>query len=157
MMQGLVTVLRERRSWVVVLAVWVALAATFALAADERDQWQQPGRVMADLGLRPGAAVADVGCGYGYFTFRLRDAVGEKGKVVAADIDPGAVEAVRKAAARDGLSNVETIVSDPTDAKLQPESIDACLVCDVIHEADRRPKPLSSPAPIPMKARVRFP
>jgi ubiquinone/menaquinone biosynthesis C-methylase UbiE len=89
---------------------------------------------MADLSLKPGASVADVGCGAGYFTFRLRNAVGEQGKVFAVDIDPGAVKGVRDEAARQHLNNVQVILSEPADTKLQPECLDACLVCDVLHE-----------------------
>jgi SAM-dependent methyltransferase len=89
---------------------------------------------MADLGLKPGAIVADVGCGQGYFTFRLRDAVGPRGKVFAVDIDPGAVDAVRREAGQKHLDNVEAILSEPSDTRLRPESVGGCLVCDVIHE-----------------------
>ena len=48
---------------------------------ESRDQWQQPARVMVDLGLKSGMKVADIGCGRGFFTYRLARAVGEKGKV----------------------------------------------------------------------------
>ena len=60
--------------------------------------------------------------------------MGERGKVFAVDIDSGAVEAVRETAEREHLKNIEAILSGPADTKLQPESIDACLVCDVVHE-----------------------
>ena len=53
----------------------------------QRDTWQRPVRVMEDLGIRPGSAVADVGAGGGYFTFRLAARVGAKGKVYAQDLD----------------------------------------------------------------------
>ncbi|MGH7887023.1 MAG: methyltransferase domain-containing protein, partial [Candidatus Binatia bacterium] len=52
-----------------------------------RDQWQQPDRVIATLKLRPGDQVADLGAGGGYFTFKLAKAVGPTGKVYAVDID----------------------------------------------------------------------
>ena len=44
-----------------------------------RASWQLPDRVMDALALTPGARVADIGAGDGYFTFRLADAVGAEG------------------------------------------------------------------------------
>jgi len=45
----------------------------------DRDEWQQPERVVADLALAPARKVADLGAGGGYFTFRLARAVGPMG------------------------------------------------------------------------------
>ena len=61
------------------------------LAADwlerpEREREEAPGKLMEALKLKAGEAVADLGCGSGYFTFRLADKVGPKGKVFAVDI-----------------------------------------------------------------------
>jgi predicted methyltransferase len=50
-----------------------------------RDRWQQPDRVMAELGLQPGNQVADLGAGGGYFTVRLARAVAPSGVVYAVD------------------------------------------------------------------------
>jgi ubiquinone/menaquinone biosynthesis C-methylase UbiE len=105
-----------------------------AQAGESREDWQQPDRVMADLGLKPGERVADVGCGGGYFTFRLAKAVGPTGKVFAADINPQLLNGLRDRVAREHLTNIEVVLSEPTDTKLQPESCDTVLLCDVVHE-----------------------
>ena len=120
--------------WIVVILLCILLAGAVVLAGDDRDNWQQPTRVMADLAIRPGVSVADVGCGYGYFTFRLREAVGEQGTVFAVDVNPQAIEAVKQTAARQHVVNVKATVSESTDPKLPPASLDICLMCDVIHE-----------------------
>jgi len=120
----------------------VSLAAALCLGAESRDQWQQPDRVVADLGLKSGATVADVGAGRGYFTFRLAAAVGEKGKVFATDIDAKALAAVKEQAARENRKNVETVLGDPTDPKLAPACADAVLLSDVLHHVD---EPLRAP------------
>jgi ubiquinone/menaquinone biosynthesis C-methylase UbiE len=111
-------------------------AAAPCLAAESRESWQQPERVVADLGLKAGASVADVGAGRGYFTFRLAAAVGENGKVYATDIDAKALQAVKDQAAKQNARNVETIVSEPTDTKLAPASVDTAILCDVLHHVD---------------------
>jgi len=109
------------------------LPAVPSLAAENRDDWQQPDRVVADLNLGSGAVVADVGAGRGYFTFRLAAAVGEKGKVFATDIDTKALAAVKEQAEKQKVKNVETVPGEPTDTKLAPASADAALLCDVLH------------------------
>jgi ubiquinone/menaquinone biosynthesis C-methylase UbiE len=107
-----------------------------------RNDWQQPDRVVSDLGIRPGTKVADIGSGEGYFALRLAKAVGKKGLVFAVDIDALALDALKKQAEREHLMNVVVVVSEPTDTKLQPESVDMLFICNVLHhvpEAQRLP------------------
>src|SRR5215468_10173457 len=47
----------------------------------ERDKYQKPHEVITALDLKPGEAVADIGAGSGYFTFRLAHHVGDAGRV----------------------------------------------------------------------------
>ena len=54
----------------------------------ERAKWQKPDEVVAALKLEPGERAADVGCGPGYFTLPIANAVGPTGKVWAVDIEP---------------------------------------------------------------------
>jgi ubiquinone/menaquinone biosynthesis C-methylase UbiE len=135
------------RPHIIALTLTVFLAGVSGWAAEakpseNRENWQQPDRVMSDLALKPGAIVADVGCGSGYFTFRLAKAVGEKGRVFAADIDTKALTNLKNRMEKTPSKNIETIQSEPTDTKLQPASCDAVLLCNVLHEAsepDRQP------------------
>jgi ubiquinone/menaquinone biosynthesis C-methylase UbiE len=41
------------------------------LSEGERDRWQRPDDVIESLKLKDGNAVADVGCGVGYFSLKL--------------------------------------------------------------------------------------
>jgi acetyl esterase/lipase/ubiquinone/menaquinone biosynthesis C-methylase UbiE len=119
-----------------------ALLPGIAVAADDRQQWQQPDRVMQDLGLKAKARVADIGCGSGYFTFRLAQAVGPQGKVFAVDVSDKALTPVRQRIEREHLTNIEVILSAPRDTKIAPESVDAALLCIMLHDvggADRLP------------------
>jgi ubiquinone/menaquinone biosynthesis C-methylase UbiE len=113
-----------------------------AVQAENRDEWQQPDRVVADMALPAGATVADVGCGEGFLTFRLAKQVGESGKVFAADISAKALDAVRRRITRERRTNIEVIESAPANTRLQTASVQAVLLCDVLHEmpaADRLP------------------
>ena len=51
---------------------------------------------MDAMGVKSGHRVADIGSGYGYFTFRLAARGGAEGKVYAVDIDEEAVDKVRR-------------------------------------------------------------
>jgi ubiquinone/menaquinone biosynthesis C-methylase UbiE len=131
--------------WYVLAAALLCTAALPAVVASQRgdrEEWQQPARVIADLGLRQGSVLADIGCGSGYFTFGLARTVGQAGKVYAVDIDESAVRAVRQRARPAGVGNVEGVVSQPTDTKLADGALDAAFFCDVFHEVppdDRLP------------------
>lgn len=109
------------------------LGSTVILAEDRND-WQQPDRVMSDLGIKPGIRVADIGCGEGYFALRLARSVGEQGLVFTVDVNAHSLDVLKKHAEQEHLTNLVSVVSEPTDVKLQPECVDALLVCDVLHE-----------------------
>jgi predicted methyltransferase len=102
-----------------------------------RDEWQQPDRVIADLSLAPGARVADLGAGGGYFTFRLARAVGPGGHVYAVDIDEQMNAYVAKEAAKQGLANVSTVLATESDARL-PEPVDLVFTSDTYHHLTDR-------------------
>ncbi|MEV6419285.1 methyltransferase domain-containing protein [Streptomyces sp. NPDC051662] len=55
---------------------------------------------VADLGLRPGDAVLDAGCGTGRALPPLRDAVGVRGTVLGVDLTPEMLEAAVRAGRR---------------------------------------------------------
>lgn len=103
----------------------------------DRDEWQQPERVVADLGLAPGAKVADLGAGGGYFTFRLARAVGPGGRVYAVDIDEGMNAHVAREARKQGLANVRTVLAATDDARL-PEPVDLFFTSNTYHHLEER-------------------
>jgi predicted methyltransferase len=103
----------------------------------DRDEWQQPARVIADLALAPGAKVADLGAGGGYFTFPLAEAVGPQGLVFAVDIDEGMNAFVLREARERGLANVRTVLAAADDPKL-PEPVDLFFTSNTYHHLENR-------------------
>lgn len=99
----------------------------------KRDEWQRPSEVFDALGVQPGHRVADIGCGFGYFTFRLAPRVGAEGKVFAVDIDKEAIDKVRNRKDREKLEQVEPILGASTDPRL-PNDLDSVLIVDAYHE-----------------------
>jgi predicted methyltransferase len=100
----------------------------------QRDSWQRPIEVMERLDIRPGSAVADIGAGGGYFTFRLAARVGLNGKVFAQDVNKSSLDKIADRAQNDKLQQIKTIQGTQDDAKLPNSSLDAILVVDAFHE-----------------------
>lgn len=98
-----------------------------------RDAWQRPAEVFDALAVKPGHRVADIGSGFGYFTFRLAARVGAEGKVFAVDIDKEAIDKVRRRKEREKLAQVEPILGESHDPHL-PNDLDSVLIVDSYHE-----------------------
>jgi ubiquinone/menaquinone biosynthesis C-methylase UbiE len=99
----------------------------------ERDQEERPDLVMAALALRPGEVAADVGCGTGYFTWRMAQAVGETGRIYGVEIQPEMLDRLGVAMKQRGIGNVAGILGAPDDPRL-PAPVDLVLMVDVYHE-----------------------
>jgi predicted methyltransferase len=108
-----------------------------AYAGDDRDSWQQPERVIQELGISPGDLVADLGSGGGYFTFRLGEAVGDTGRVYAVDVDAEMNERLERLASERGASNVAVVLADYGDPKI-PESVDLIFTSNTYHHIEDR-------------------
>jgi SAM-dependent methyltransferase len=102
----------------------------------EREAEEAPSMLLKSLKLHPGMAVADVGAGSGYLTFRMAKLVAPSGKVFAEDIQPEMLDIIRKRMSESGLSNVVPVLGTVTETKLPPHSVDLILLVDVYHEFD---------------------
>ncbi len=102
-----------------------------------RDAWQQPDRVIAELGLTPSMVVADVGAGTGYFAVRLAKVVA-RGQVLATDIEPAMVTYMAERARREQLTNLKAVQSTADDPALPAGGVDRILVVDVWHHLGDR-------------------
>lgn len=76
----------------------------------ERRKWQDPERALTEIGLKPGMIFVDMGCGDGYFAIPAARMVGPKGKIIAIDIDEGAIERLRQQAEEEGLRQLSAEV-----------------------------------------------
>jgi ubiquinone/menaquinone biosynthesis C-methylase UbiE len=103
-----------------------------------RDQWQQPEKVIAALQIHPGEKIADLGAGGGYFTFKLAAAAGPTGKVYAVDVDHEMVELINNQAQKDSVKNVETILAKINDPLLPKDGVDLIFTSNTYHHFDDR-------------------
>jgi ubiquinone/menaquinone biosynthesis C-methylase UbiE len=98
-----------------------------------RDEYQKPHEVITALGLKPGEAIADIGAGSGYFTFRLAHHVGDAGRIYAVDVSPDMIVHLNRHIRDLGAKNVVSILSAPDDPLLADTSIDRFFICDTWH------------------------
>lgn len=104
------------------------------LTRPDRDSEEQPDRVVRELNIAPGSTVADLGAGVGYFTWRLAEAVGTDGKVIAVDVQPGMLERLSANLAERDIHNVDIVLGTEDDPRLPVGTLDLVLLVDVYHE-----------------------
>jgi ubiquinone/menaquinone biosynthesis C-methylase UbiE len=104
------------------------------LERPEREKEEHTSKLLPPLKIKPGDHVVDLGAGSGYYTFRLAQLVGDKGKVYALDIQQEMLDIIRNRLRRTGLTNVELVKNTETELKLKENSIDLFLMVDVYHE-----------------------
>lgn len=100
----------------------------------DREDTEQPEKVLDALAIPAGATVADVGAGSGYFSVRIARRVGPSGRVIATDIQPQMLDLLRDRAKAAHVTNVDPVLCTENDAKLPAGAVDLALMVDVYHE-----------------------
>jgi len=103
-----------------------------------RDAWQKPDAVLHAIGVKPGMTVADLGAGTGYFSVHLAKAVGEKGRVLAIDVEPKLVDYMKERAAKASLAQLVPVLAPTDDPRLPERGVDLVLIVDTWHHIDDR-------------------
>jgi ubiquinone/menaquinone biosynthesis C-methylase UbiE len=116
------------------IAAVMGYQAASWLERPEREKEEHCSKLLEALKLKPGDVLADVGAGSGYYTFRMADRVGPKGKVYAVDIQKEMLDLIRKRMKAGKVANVEPVLGTLTDPKLPAGSVDLILLVDVYHE-----------------------
>jgi arsenite methyltransferase len=133
----------QNRVFEALILVFVLLAGCaklkqWAYEGLNREDWQQPERVIQSLELQAGDHVADLGSGSGYFTFPLARAVGPGGKVYAVDIDNEMNNLITDRVQKMGAANVQVVLAEPNDPKLPTTGVDLILTVNTYHHIEDR-------------------
>ena len=104
------------------------------LIRDSRQREEDCELMLANLKLKPGMTVCDMGCGNGFYTLRMAEMVGEKGKVFAVDIQSEMLRLMQARAAERKLANIVSVLGTVADPKLPAGKMDLILCVDVYHE-----------------------
>lgn len=103
----------------------------------ERLKWLPPSEVLSRLHLVPGARVADVGAGTGYFSIPVAKAVGNEGKVFAVDMQQEMLDRLRqKLEQPDAPGNISLHLGGASQLPLPDDSVNLALYANIWHELD---------------------
>jgi 2-polyprenyl-3-methyl-5-hydroxy-6-metoxy-1,4-benzoquinol methylase len=123
---------------------WAQLAARKAddwvttLESPQRVAGQKVDQVLANLSLKPGMVVADIGAGSGLFSRPLAKAVGPGGKVYAVDIQQDLLDYIARRDTEENIRNVQTVLGGFDDPKLPAPNVDLAFINDVLHHIEHR-------------------
>ena len=113
----------------------VSVASADASSNEQaRDDRREAVTVMDLAAIRPGMTVADIGAGAGYYTVRLADRVGKKGRVLAEDIDRDALTRLGSRVEAEHLDNVSIKLGTEVDPRLPAGSFDRIFMVHMYHE-----------------------
>jgi SAM-dependent methyltransferase len=107
--------------------------------------WEPSGRqLLSKIGEGSGGRALDIGCGALGWLRILSEWVGAFGEVVGTDIDESLLDAARSFLAAEGIPNVELVVDDLFDSKLEPRSFDLVHARYVIAPLGRGPEQVAA-------------
>lgn len=104
------------------------------LIRDNREQEERCSLMLANLGLKRGMKICDMGCGNGFYSLKMAQAVGDKGHIYCVDVQPEMLVFLNDRADKQGISNVSPILGTFSDPRLPDGTIDLILLVDVYHE-----------------------
>ncbi len=84
-------------------------------------------RAIAQLRLKPGDVVLDLGCGTGLSFALLEDAIGPGGKLIGVELTPAMLAKAREKVSEHQWENIHLIEANAEEVNLPPESVDAVL------------------------------
>lgn len=104
------------------------------LVRDTREREERCSLMLANLGVKPGMTVCDMGSGNGFYTLQIAKMVGPKGHVYAVDIQPEMLKMLNDRADVQGITNISPILGTGINPRLPSGRIDLILCVDVYHE-----------------------
>jgi demethylmenaquinone methyltransferase/2-methoxy-6-polyprenyl-1,4-benzoquinol methylase len=90
--------------------------------------FRDPYKALKAAGLEPGQKVLEVGCGPGHFTIPAAEIVGDKGSVLALDVNPLAVAHVQRKIEAQHATNAKTLLANAAQTDLPDQSFDLIFI-----------------------------
>jgi ubiquinone/menaquinone biosynthesis C-methylase UbiE len=104
------------------------------LTRESRQREEDCDTMLGALQVKPGDVVCDMGCGNGFYTLKLAELVGKRGKVIAVDIQREMLLLLDDRAKQEKVTNIDTVLGTVVDPKLPKKAVDLVLLVDVYHE-----------------------
>src|SRR5262245_53123199 len=99
-------------------------AGAYRLELLDRVYGPETRRILWEIGIPPGAMVADIGCGTGTTTVWLAKAIGSQGEVAAVDISTDQMKIAAQRATAHGVANIRFGEASAYDTGLPRSSFD---------------------------------
>ena len=103
------------------------------LERPERQAEEDTASVLRALEMKKEWVVADIGCGTGYYSYRMAPSVKE---VLGVEIQQEMLDLLMAAGKKNGIANVKPVLGTISDPKLPAGGVDLVLLVDVYHEFD---------------------
>lgn len=104
------------------------------LIRDEREREERCSVMLANLGLKPGMTVCDMGCGNGFYSLKMAKVVEPDGQILGVDIQPQMLTLLRDRMEKAGIDNVTPVLGSLHNPRLPKGEVDLVLLVDVYHE-----------------------
>jgi len=112
----------------------------------ERRKWQDPEKILTEIGVKAGITFADIGCGGGFFALPAARMVGVKGKVYGLDANAEAIAGLKEQAAREGLKNLYLTAGRAEDVIVCQNCADIVFFGMALHDFQDPSKVLANAA-----------
>jgi ubiquinone/menaquinone biosynthesis C-methylase UbiE len=103
--------------------------------------FSDPKKNIDQLKLQLGAFVADFGAGSGHYIFAAREAVGDKGKVFAIDIQKDLLVRIKAEATKRKFGNVEVVWGDvekKNGSRIRDGVLDAIIISNLMFQVENK-------------------
>ena len=99
----------------------------------------KPENIIAQLALKPGQIVADLGSGSGFYAVAAAKTVGGTGTVYAVDVQENKLVATQSIARQKGIRNITTIQADLDKplTGIAASSCDVVILASILHEVEQ--------------------
>ena len=114
------------------------------LIRNEREREERCSLMLANLGIRKGMTICDMGCGNGFHSLAMAKMTGKNGLVLGVDVQPEMLGFLRERMESEGLENVVPILGSFHNPHLPPNTVDLVLMVDVYHEFSHPKEMLAS-------------
>ncbi|MEW6041520.1 MAG: class I SAM-dependent methyltransferase, partial [Elusimicrobiota bacterium] len=97
-----------------------------------RNDWEKSEEIIKHLNLKEGDRVIDIGCGFGFYSYRFSKIVGKPGKVWAVDISESYIEYMKEFVKKYKINNIVPVLSKVSNISVSEPS-DVAFMCSIYH------------------------
>jgi ubiquinone/menaquinone biosynthesis C-methylase UbiE len=120
-----------------IILIWSSCVRTGRWSEEWEEKFEtfQPSEIIMDaMEIRPGMVIGEIGAGNGRFAVKVADRIGMGGKVYANDIDPRALNFMRRRCMREHINNMFIVKGEAADPHFPEGTLDLVYIINTYHE-----------------------